>query len=59
MACACNQGRTAAAFSKEPVTYRVYVSGRQVYESNNQAAAEAVAARFSSAEILAPGTSNP
>jgi len=36
-------------------TYRVMVSGRQVFESSEADKADVVAARFASATVLAPG----
>lgn len=60
MACGCSKGRGAAASTATASgTYRVIVSGRQVYESSSKDAADAVAGRFASAEILPPGTPNP
>lgn len=61
MACGCqNKGRaTAAGVPVGAGTYRVRVSGRQVYESSSKEAADAVAGRFDKAEILAPGEPNP
>lgn len=35
-------------------TYRVLVSGRQVYESNSTSAADAVASRFGAASVHNP-----
>jgi hypothetical protein len=57
MACGCNKGRQAATgdASVSSGTYRVMVSGRQVYESSSKTAADTVAARFQDATILAPG----
>lgn len=61
MACGCankrnsGSGLTAASAG----TYRVMVSGRQVYESSSKEAADAVAGRFQDSTILAPGTPNP
>lgn len=58
MACACSKNRTASAGSTAPAgTYRVMVNDRKVYESTNEAAAQAVAGRFASATVLAPGQS--
>lgn len=58
MACACNKSRTASAGASAPSgTYRVMVKGRKVYESTNEDAAQAVAARFAEATILPPGQS--
>ena len=55
----CNCGSKArASTSAAPVpggTYRVMVNGRQVYETTNGTAAGTVAARFTSATVLAPG----
>lgn len=60
MACGCNKGRaTAAGVAVGAGTYRVIVSGRQVYESSSSDAADAVASRFQDATILPPGTPNP
>jgi hypothetical protein len=61
MACGCSKGRGAAAAgtASSSGTYRVLVSGRQVYESSSKEAADAVAGRFQSAEILPPGTPSP
>jgi len=55
--CNCNKtnkiaGKTAIT---GPNTYRVIVSGRQVYESSNETAATTVAGRFQDATILEPG----
>lgn len=61
MACGCSKNRAAsgAAGVASSGTYRVLVSGRQVYESSSKEAADAVAGRFQSAEILPPGTPSP
>ena len=60
MACGCSKNRAAAgATASATGTFRVLVSGRQVYESSSKEAADAVASRFQAAEILAPGTPNP
>jgi hypothetical protein len=57
MACGCSKNRAAAgaAGNASSGTYRVMVNGRQVYESSSSDAADAVASRFQSAEILPPG----
>lgn len=58
MACgACRKNRASASGAAAPAgTYRVMAAnGRKVYESSNKDAAEAVAARFADAKILAPG----
>lgn len=58
MACgACRKNRSSASGVAAPVgTYRVMTAnGRKVYESTNKDAAEAVAARFDNATVLAPG----
>lgn len=59
MGCNCgNKNRaTASGVAAVSGTYRVMVSGRQVYESTNESAADTVAARFDNARILAPGES--
>jgi hypothetical protein len=60
MACACSKNRARATGTGTPApsgTYRVMVSGRQVYETTNSDAADTVAARFASATILSPGQS--
>jgi hypothetical protein len=54
IACGCNRGSKVAANGVSG-TYRVMVSGRQVYESSSKEAADAVAGRFETAVILAPG----
>lgn len=60
MACGCNKSRGAAGLTAASAgTYRVMVSGRQVYESSSKEAADAVAGRFQDATILPPGTPNP
>lgn len=59
MACGCTKNRAVAGATGTSGTYRVLVRGRQVYESSSKEAADAVASRFESAEILAPGTPNP
>jgi hypothetical protein len=46
---------TAAGEAVQAGTYRVRVNGRQVYESSNGGASDAVATRFTVAEILAYG----
>jgi hypothetical protein len=61
MACGCSKGRAGAAGASASGggTFRVLVSGRQVYESSSKEAADAVASRFQNAQILPPGTPNP
>lgn len=61
MACGCSKNRAGAtaATASGGGTFRVLVSGRQVYESSSKEAADAVASRFQAAEILPPGTPNP
>lgn len=58
MACNCGGNRTAGIGTAVAAgTYRVLAGSpeRQVYESTNKDAAQAVAERFTSARILAPG----
>lgn len=63
MACGCARNRAVASAggTVQPGTYRVMVKGNQIYESDNQSAAETVAGRFNKpnqppiATILAPG----
>lgn len=58
MPCACSKNRARATGTGTPApsgTYRVMVSGRQVFESTEAPKADAVAARFANASILAPG----
>lgn len=58
MACACSKNRVASAGSTMVAgTYRVMVKDRKVYESTNEDAANAVAARFAEATVLKPGES--
>ena len=57
MACGCKGRAAVGGGTVTAGTYRVIVSGRQVYESSNKDAADAVAGRFASAQILAPGES--
>lgn len=55
--CNCGKNRaTASGVAAISGTYRVMVGGKKVYESASESAAVRVAARFSDAEILAPGT---
>lgn len=62
MACGCaNKGSASGARMSESglVTYRVMVAGRQVYESSSKEASDAVASRFTNAEILPPSGALP
>lgn len=58
MPCACSKNRARTMGTGTPApsgTYRVMVSGRQVFESSEADKADVVAARFASATVLAPG----
>jgi hypothetical protein len=57
LGCNCgNKNRVPGSNSVTvPGTFRVMVGGKQVYESSNKTAADAVAARFDNATILNPG----
>ncbi len=59
IACGCSKGRVASGGVSSVGTYRVMVGGRQVYESSSKDAADAVASRFATAEILNPGQPSP
>lgn len=59
MACACNKTRVAGNVDAKKAantgTYQVMVGSRKVYETTNVKAADAVAARFADARVVAPG----
>ncbi len=59
IACGCNKARGASGGVSNSGTYRVMVGGRQVYESSSKDAADAVASRFATAEILNPEQFSP
>lgn len=62
IACGCNKARAASAGGSTGTlsgTYRVFVNGKQVYESSSKEAADTVAARFETATIYEPGTPSP
>lgn len=56
MGCNCGKNKAAAgaAGTSGGGTFKVNVSGRQVYESSNLDAARTVAGRYPSAEIVDP-----
>jgi hypothetical protein len=55
MACGCSKRNGVTTSGTPAGTYRVIVSGRQVYESADQKAADTVAERFANATVLPPG----
>lgn len=65
MGCGCNKNRGGVGTAATGGTYRVLVSGKQIYESSSKTAADAVADRFKDAQgnplatILPPGTPSP
>lgn len=58
MPCACSKNRARTTGTGTPApsgTFRVMVSGRQVFETTEGPKADAVAERFASATVLKPG----